>query len=387
MHDHHINKFGSIAIVVGAPILTILCQLYLHSNFNITGSTEGDGHLLYYWIVLQAILFYYIPGKQCYGGITPSGEKLKYNINGMVIYPITFIIPMMFDIDIVGNWGSLFMFANLYGLTSSLLVYLKGCYVTGEYGSIHGFYAGTELNPRIGDFDIKLFTNSRIGMMSWPLINNLYVAQFYRLNGYVPNSMILCVFLQSLYIIDFFYNEEWYLKTIDIAHDHFGFMMSWGCSVWLPFMYTLQIQYLYYNPISLNLGYLIFVGLFGLLGYGIFRIANDQKDAIRNHPKLGDHIQAVYTTKDGVEHQTRLVCAGLWKYSRHCNYFGDMILSLAMCLSCGTYNIVPYFYFIYMTVLLIHRSERDNHKCQHKYGKAWEIYTTKVPYKIIPFVY
>jgi hypothetical protein len=36
-----------------------------------------------------------------------------------------------------------------------------------------------------------------------------------------------------------------YLRTIDIAHDHFGFYLAWGDVVWLPFMYTLQSQYLY----------------------------------------------------------------------------------------------------------------------------------------------
>lgn len=383
MYDTHTNKIGSIALIIGAPIITTLSQLYIHPNFNLA----GNDNILYYWIVLQAILFYFVPGKECYGGITPSGEKLKYNINGIIVYPITFMIPVIFDIDIVNNWGAIFIAANLYGLISSLFVYLKGCYHLGSWKCIHEFYAGTELNPRIGNFDIKLFTNGRIGMMSWPLINNLYLAQFYRMNGYVPNSMILLIFLQSLYIVDFFYNEEWYLKTIDIAHDHFGFMMSWGCSVWLPFMYTLQIQYLYHNPIILDTLYLIFVGILGSIGYLVFRIANDQKDYIRNNGNPDEYIEASYSTKDGLIHHTRLVCSGLWKYSRHCNYFGDMILSLSMCLSCGFNDVIPYFYFVYMAILLLHRSERDNYKCRHKYGKSWELYTSRVPYKIIPFVY
>lgn len=31
-----------------------------------------------------------------------------------------------------------------------------------------------------------------------------------------------------LYVLDFFYNEDWYLRTIDICHDHFG--MRRACS-------------------------------------------------------------------------------------------------------------------------------------------------------------
>lgn len=53
--------------------------------------------------------------------------------------------------------------------------------------------------------------------------------------------MILCV-LHFLYIVDYFYHEDWYLRTIDICHDHFGYYLAWGDSVWLPYMYTLQAQ-------------------------------------------------------------------------------------------------------------------------------------------------
>jgi len=47
---------------------------------------------------------------------------------------------------------------------------------------------------------------------------------------------------KNIYVVDFFWNEAWYLKTIDICHDHFGFYLAWGDLVWLPFMYTLQVR-------------------------------------------------------------------------------------------------------------------------------------------------
>lgn len=51
----------------------------------------------------------------------------------------------------------------------------------------------------------------------------------------------LCV-LQGIYVLDFFWNEAWYLKTIDICHDHFGWYLGWGDCVWLPYLYTLQVR-------------------------------------------------------------------------------------------------------------------------------------------------
>lgn len=31
--------------------------------------------------------------------------------------------------------------------------------------------------------------------------------------------MILVIALHAIYVLDFFANEDWYLRTIDIAHD------------------------------------------------------------------------------------------------------------------------------------------------------------------------
>jgi len=40
-----------------------------------------------------------------------------------------------------------------------------------------------------------------------------------------------------------------------------------------------------------------------------------------------------------------------------------------------------------MTILLVHRVERDHQRCLDKYGKSWEQYEKQVPYKILPYVY
>lgn len=48
--------------------------------------------------------------------------------------------------------------------------------------------------------------------------------------------------MQAIYVLDFFWNETWYLKTIDICHDHFGWYLGWGDCVWLPYLYTLQVR-------------------------------------------------------------------------------------------------------------------------------------------------
>jgi hypothetical protein len=58
--------------------------------------------------------------------------------------------------------------------------------------------AGTELYPRIGKtFDIKTWTNCRMGMMSWTFITICFAFKQYRLSGYFANSMLVSIVLSS----------------------------------------------------------------------------------------------------------------------------------------------------------------------------------------------
>ena len=42
---------------------------------------------------------------------------------------------------------------------------------------------------------------------------------------------------------------------------------------------------------------------------------------------------------------------------------GDLMMALSWCMTCGFDHVIPYFYVIYFTVLLIHREIRDEEKC------------------------
>ncbi|KAI0244326.1 hypothetical protein L0F63_004681 [Massospora cicadina] len=259
---------------------------------------------------------------------------------------------------------------------------------------IYDIFMGVELNPRLGDLDFKLFHNGRPGITAWTLINLSFLFAQYQRYGYVTNSMVILNFLHAIYVMDFFYYEDWYLRTIDIAHDHFGFYLAWGDSVWLPFMYTLQAQYLYLNPIDLSPLFSAFIVTLGLAGYYVFRQVNNQKDLVRK--KRGDVniwgqparvIKAQFMTNDGICHTSLLLTSGFWGLSRHFNYVGDLMMCLAFCLTCGLDSLLPHFYFLYMVVLLVHRVRRVHSRCLGKYGVYWEKYCELVPYRVIPFIY
>ena len=66
-------------------------------------------------------------------------------------------------------------------------------------------YAGTELYPRIGKhFDIKVWTNCRMGLMSWGLIILCFAAKQYEIYGFLADSMLVSVLLMQVYIFKFF---------------------------------------------------------------------------------------------------------------------------------------------------------------------------------------
>lgn len=55
--------------------------------------------------------------------------------------------------------------------------------------------------------------------------------------------------------------------------------------------------------------------------------------------------------------------------------------------STGVSHLLPYFYLLYFTALLVHREARDERQCLQKYGLAWQEYCRRVPYRIVPYIY
>ncbi len=358
--------------------------------------------------VLHRMIVSYRGGMRV-GAVTPAGNCLWYNINGLQAWLVSQILFLVCALGfkwfsptvIFDNLGGLLIIANLAGFGLALFSYVKALLFPSHpedrkwSGSLlYDFFMGVELNPRVGPIDFKLFFNGRPGIVAWTLINLSFAFAQYSRYGYVTNSMILVNVLHGLYVVYFFWKESWYLNTIDINHDHFGWYLAWGDSTWLPFIYPLQGLYLVMHPVQLSVGYALFVLGFGLFGFWIFLSSNNQKDRFRRMDgqalvwgRLPQYIPAQYTTRDGERRASKLLLSGWWGIGRHMNYTGDLMLSLAYCLACGFNHIIPYFYIIFMTILLIHRCIRDEHRCHQKYGKAWEQYCARVPYRILPGIF
>ncbi|XP_049748746.1 7-dehydrocholesterol reductase isoform X2 [Elephas maximus indicus] len=229
--------------------------------------TKKAAQLYAVWVTFQVVLYSLLPdfchkflpgyiGGVQEGAVTPAGAVNKYEINGLQAWLITHLLwfanaHLLFWFSptiIFDNWIPLLWCTNVLGYAVSTFAMIKGylfptnakdCKFTGNF--FYNYMMGIEFNPRIGKwFDFKLFFNGRPGIVAWTLINLSFAAKQQELYGRVTNSMILVNILQAIYVLDFFWNETWYLKTIDICHDHFGWYLGWGDCVWLPYLYTLQ---------------------------------------------------------------------------------------------------------------------------------------------------
>jgi 7-dehydrocholesterol reductase len=181
---------------------------------------------------------------------------------------------------------------------------------------------------------------------------------------------------------------------MDIQHDRAGYYLCWGCLVWVPAVYTSHSFYLAQHAPELPWGAALAIFLFGFCMVFVNFDSDNQRYVFRqSHGKciLWGHVPrkivASYKTQKGETRESLLLVDGWWRLSRHFHYVPEILASLAWSLPSLNSGLVgPYFYVIYLTILLTDRAYRDDDRCSKKYGKYWDEYCDIVPYKIVPGV-
>lgn len=354
--------------------------------------------------VIQLLLMKLLPGRIFYGPLTPMGNTPVYKANGvpaffatlLLFWISTFFFPATLLYD---NLGGLLGALNFFSLFFCLFLYFKGRFapsstdhsLTGNF--LFDYYWGTELYPRLFGWDVKLFTNCRMGMMGWGLLLLSYAAKQKELYG-LSDGMIVSVSLQFIYLTKFYFWETGYLRSLDIMHDRAGFYICWGCLVWVPCVYTSPALYLVHHPHHLGLGLsmlLLLVGASAILinfwadkQRQLFRMAKGECMIWRKKPL---YTLAPYTTDRGQKSTNLLLASGWWGIARHFHYLPELIGTLCWSLPALFDHFAPYFYLCFLTILLFDRAKRDEIKCAQKYQSGWTEHCEKVPYKIIPYIY
>ncbi|CAL5334595.1 unnamed protein product [Camellia sinensis] len=336
-----------------------------------------------------------IPGKLVPGVILSDGTRLQYRCNGLISL---ILLVALLGIGVWTDFTSptaiadrgleLLSAAFILSFLVTLVLYVAGRkshdqgsslkpHVTGNL--IHDWWFGIQLNPQFMGIDLKFFF-VRAGMMGWLLINLSILAKSVQ-DANLSQSMILYQLFCVLYILDYFFYEEYMTSTWDIIAEKLGFMLVFGDLVWIPFTFSIQGWWLLSNKVELTTAAVIANGIVFLTGYRVFRGANKQKHVFKKNPK------APIWGRPPKVIGGKLLASGYWGIARHCNYLGDLLVASSFSLPCGISSPVPYFYPVYLLILLIWRERRDEARCAEKYREVWAEYCKLVPWRILPYVY
>ncbi|CUI16288.1 7-dehydrocholesterol reductase [Candidatus Protochlamydia naegleriophila] len=393
-------KFGELLWQQG--LLQTLEEIWFPYFFGTTTAWT----ILAIFAVFELVLMRALPGKTYEGPTTPAGHVPLYKANGVPAYLVTLVtfylasfhFQLFSPTIIYDHFAGLLGALNIFSLWFCLFLLLKGHFapssrdVGGSGNVIFDYYWGMELYPRLWGWDIKQFTNCRFGMMGWPLILLSFAAKQQQLYD-LSDSMIVAVALQLIYITKFFIWEPGYLRSLDIMHDRAGYYICWGCLVWVPGIYTSPTLYLVNHPNHLGYPFATLLFVLGTAGIMINYLADRQRQQVR--AKQGSCLVwgkppaltiAHYMTETGESKHNLLLSSGWWGLSRHFHYLPELLAAFCWSAPALFEHFLPYFYFTFLTILLIDRAFRDDRRCLHKYGEDWQLYCQKVPYKIIPYV-
>mmetsp|Transcript_2380 Transcript_2380/g.7363 ORF Transcript_2380/g.7363 Transcript_2380/m.7363 type:complete len:445 (+) Transcript_2380:104-1438(+) len=357
---------------------------------------------------VQLLLMRFMPGRIYDGPKSPMGNHPIYKDNCFLCYVVSFLLFFLgvhFEIFEGGiaftYFPQLIASLNIFALVFCGLLYLKGAFFPSSTDSglsgnpVFDYYWGTELYPRILGWDVKVFTNCRFGMTGWALLCTSFACAQYEKNGALSNSMLISALLQVIYLAKFHIWERGYMFTIDIMHDRAGYYICWGCLVWVPSLYTIHTAFLVNHDYNFKPILAAIQLLFGIASIYLNYDVDRQRQAFRDYNgkvkvwgKDAEYLTASYTTSDGKKHTSMLLYTGWWGQARKINYFFELCAAFSWSMvPAHPGYFIPYFYFVFLFVLLLDRAWRDDARCRAKYGAKWDEYCEKVPYMLIPGIY
>lgn len=359
------------------------------------------------WSAFQWMLLRFLPGPKHLGPVTPAGARPAYRKNGVAAWVVSHVVLMvgfasglLSATSFFAHYGEMLATLVLCGFGFCLFLYAKAHIAPNSPDRVKtghllfDFFQGVELHPRVFDTSMKQLINCRVSMMGWSAIVVAACAYEIERTGSLSNALFASSVLVVAYLFKFFVWETGYFGSLDIMHDRFGFYICWGVLAWVPAVYPIAQLYLVAHPVSLAWYWAALIVVAGLAALWMNYAADEQRIRVRatkgecsvwgSRPRV---IAARYHDKDGVEHENLLLTSGYWGLSRHFHYVPEISLAFFWTLPALFGSVLPYFYVIYLTILLVHRAHRDDERCAAKYGTAWSEYRSAVPYRIVPGVY
>lgn len=406
--------------MIGGPVLLYLLMYYprdssMEGIYPVDERFEGFKFDMLYgnpfsWAVtglwLSWIAFFLlIPFDRYIGRATLFGYAPMYVHNGLPVYLINFLAFLMFHsfypplgIRVYNNLPYFVGTFNIIGLLATAALWILSDPIKYEIEVkeklkpvpfLYEIFRGVQLHPRLYDLDLKQFI-VRIGFMTWQLLIFFYTLVSYLQHGFDSGLLFLAI-AQQVYLGYFFMWEKGFLIALDMTYSRTGFFFCWGFMSWMPFFYSYSTYYAVDHSTKLNgLESLLFFILSVAITHYKFKVDNEKyvfRESNNVNGKEVSYISVQYTTSEGVK-ESKLLTSGSWGVARHVNYTLEFLVALSW--SLFTYKVgtvLTFLYPLFLLVLLVHRTYRDDAKCRAKYGNHWNKYCDIVRYKMIPYLF
>ena len=351
-----------------------------------------------------------------------DGKILSYRLNGLfmlivsigIFYYLETNLQLIFHRYFIENM----LIANVYGFVSSIIFYARGgkedfkrCLTIDQVkegtlpppakdfssfsssSSLLTFFLGCEWNPRICGVDVKMFLYA-VGAIQLQInVLSFTAYQMSNWGGELSLAMGLYTLLFTWFLAEYMALEFIHLYTFDLFAEKIGFKLLWGCLTFYPFFYPLGGYYLSNIPRGVDLTPVsaTLIALLFFLGWVITRGANLQKFYFRRYPTYKTFFFGLISQK--TVPGSRILCSGWWGMARHFNYFGEILQACALSFPLFLLShdvggkVIAIMYPFYYCLLFIPRQRDDDELCRGKYGKLWDEYEARVPWRIVPYVY
>jgi delta14-sterol reductase len=345
--------------------------------------------LLTYLVVF--LLHLAVPGRWVDGYVKGAdGKPLRYRLNGLRVFFVTVALWALACWQGLLKWTDfhehrweMLWTACAIGLVFSAVIVFTAPPV--KKNVLADFYLGRRENPQAlgGKLDAKMWLYL-IGAVMLELNLLSSVAAHWEAHRDDPSpGVFVSAALFTFFLVEYLNFEEVHLYTYDFMAERTGFKLGWGCLTFYPFFYGVGLWSRadapnpHTHPLLLALCVVCFFA-----GWSFARGANLQKFHFKQDPAR----KFLGITPEALE--GRVLVNGFWGLSRHINYLGEILMALGITLSLGApLAWQPWLYPLYYLVLLIPRQLDDDRRCEQKYGRLWDAYVKRVPYRIIPFVY
>jgi len=331
--------------------------------------------------ILNALL----PGRWVTGYVTRtnSTEKMRYRLNGILVFFIIVIIWFLLGFFNIVPFDWLYNYrwyglagAFLSGVIFSLAVVLAYPPVRKSFLSdlFFGRIENLQLWGGIADAKMWLYLT---GATMLELNALSFTAHHWMLYGdQASTGILLSIALLTYFIIDYFIFEEVHLYTYDLFAEKVGFKLGWGCIVFYPYFYSVFLWSTVDLPDPQTPGWLLMIYvLIFFAGWILSRGANMQKYFFKRNPERVFLRIVPETIGDG---NNALLVNGFWGISRHINYLGEILMAVGIILCTGYPALIwPWLYPLYYVVLFFTRQRDDDKRCALKYGELWNTYTLK----------